>query len=54
MANKVRKKEISELIKAQFGTSQGNRGIILKDINDNVKRFSNNLMDFKLLRKCRK
>jgi hypothetical protein len=34
--------------------SRGNMGILLKDINGNVTRFSSNLMDCKLLRKCRK
>jgi hypothetical protein len=50
--NKVCEKEITELVKAQFGTSRGNRGIVLKDINDNVTRFANKLMACKLLRKC--
>ena len=52
--NKARKKEITQLVKAQFGTSWGNRGIVLKDINDNVTRFTNNIMACKQLRKCRK
>jgi hypothetical protein len=52
--NKAREKEIVELVKAQFGTSRGNRGIVLKDINDNATRFTNKLMACKLLRKCRK
>jgi hypothetical protein len=52
--NKVREKEITELVKAQFGTSRGNKGIVLKDINDNVNRFSNKLVDCKLLRKFQK
>jgi hypothetical protein len=47
-------KEIVELVKAQFGTSRGNEGIVLKDIDDNATRFANKLMDFKLLRKYRK
>jgi hypothetical protein len=52
--NKAREKENVELVKAQFGTSRGNRGIVLKDIRDNVTRFTNNIMAFKILRKCRK
>jgi hypothetical protein len=50
--NKVCEKEIAELIKAQFGTSRGNRGIVIKDINDNAIRFSNKLMACNILRKC--
>jgi hypothetical protein len=52
--NKACKKEITQLVKAQFGTSWGNRGIVLKDINDNVTRFTNNIMACKLLRKFQK
>jgi hypothetical protein len=52
--NKAREKEIDKLVKAQFGTSRGNKGIFLKDINDNATTFTNKLMACKLLRKCRK
>jgi hypothetical protein len=52
--NKARKKEITELVKAQFDTSRGNKSIVLRDINDNMTSFSSNLMACKLLRKCRK
>jgi hypothetical protein len=53
--NKACEKHITELVKSQFGTSRGNtRGIMLRDINDSETRFSNRLMDFKLLRKCTK
>jgi hypothetical protein len=52
--NKAREKEVAEIVKAQFGTNRGNRDIMLRDINNDVTRFSNKLMDFKLLRKCRK
>jgi hypothetical protein len=41
----VHEKEITGLVKAQFGTSQGNMGIVLKDINDKATRFANKLMD---------
>jgi len=51
---KAREKEIVELFKAQFGTSRGNRGIVLRDINDNATRFASKLVACKLLRKCRK
>jgi hypothetical protein len=54
LENKAHEKEIIELVKEQFGTNRGNRGIVLRDINDNVTRFSNNIMACKLLRKCRK
>jgi hypothetical protein len=46
--------EIVELVKEKFGTSGGNRGIVLKYINKNVTRFTRNFMACKLLRKCRK
>jgi len=52
--NKACDKEIDELVKAQFGTSKGNMGIVLRDINENTTRFAKNLMVYKLLRKCRK
>jgi hypothetical protein len=39
---------------AQFGTSRGNKGIVLRHINTNATRFASNLMIFKLLRKWRK
>lgn len=52
--NKAREKEIAKLVKAQFGTNRGNKGIVLKDINDNATRFANKLMACKLPRKCRK
>jgi hypothetical protein len=42
------------LVKAQFGTSRGNRGIVLKDINDNETRFASKLMACKILRKYQK
>jgi hypothetical protein len=45
MDNKARRKKIAELVKAQFGTSRANKGIVLKDINDNETRFTNKLMD---------
>jgi hypothetical protein len=34
LENKAREKEIVEIVKAQFGTNRGNKGIFLKDIND--------------------
>jgi hypothetical protein len=52
--NKVREKEIIEIVKEKFGTSRGNRGIVIRYINDDVTRFANKLMDCKMLRKCRK
>jgi hypothetical protein len=39
-------------VKAQFDTTRGNRGIIIKEINDNMTRFTSKLMACKLLRKC--
>jgi hypothetical protein len=54
LENKARDKEIAEEVKAQFGTNRGNRGIVIKDINDPAMRFSMKLMACKLLRKCRK
>jgi hypothetical protein len=52
--NKASKKEIAELVKEQFGTKKGNKGIFLRDINNNVERFTNKLMACKVLRRCRK
>jgi hypothetical protein len=52
--NKAHEKEIFELVKAQFGTSRGNIGIVLKDINDSATSFTNKLMACKMLRKCKK
>jgi hypothetical protein len=52
--NKACEKEIAELVKAQLGTSQGNKGIMLKDINENATSFTSKLIACKLLRKCRK
>jgi hypothetical protein len=34
--------------------TRGHRGIIIKEINDNVTRFTSKLMACKLLRKCRR
>jgi hypothetical protein len=42
------------LVKEKFGTSRRNRGIVLKDIKNNATRFTNKLMDCKLLRKFHK
>jgi hypothetical protein len=52
--NKVREKEIQNKVKAQFDTTRGNRGIVIKDINDNVTRFASKLMACKLLRKLQR
>jgi hypothetical protein len=52
LENKARKKELAEPVKAQFDTTWGNIGIVIKDINDNVTRFASKLMACKLLRKC--
>jgi hypothetical protein len=52
--NEVGQKEMFELVKEQLGTSRGNTGIVLKDINGNVTRFRRNLMSCKMLRKCKK
>jgi hypothetical protein len=51
---KSRDKEIVEAVKAQFRTDRGNKGIVIKDINDPATRFSTNIMAYELLRKCRK
>jgi hypothetical protein len=54
LENKVREKEMAEQVKAQFDTSRGSRGLIIKEINDDVMRFTNKLIVCKLLRKCRR
>jgi Ni2+-binding GTPase involved in maturation of urease and hydrogenase len=43
--NKACEKETTEIVKTQFHTSRGNKGIVLRDINDEVKRFNTKLMD---------
>jgi hypothetical protein len=52
--NKSRDKEIAEEVKAQFRTNRGTQGLIIKDINDHVTKFSTKSMACKLMRKCRK
>jgi hypothetical protein len=42
--NKAGEKEITDLVKAQVGTIHNNRGIVLKDINDNATRFARKIM----------
>jgi hypothetical protein len=54
LENKVHEKELAEQVKAQFHTTRVNRGIIIKEINDNMTRFVSKLMACKLLRKCRR
>jgi hypothetical protein len=39
-------------VKVQFDTTRGNKDIIIKEINDNMKRFSSKLMEWKMLIKC--
>jgi hypothetical protein len=51
LENKAREKEIAEIVKSQFGTNRGNRGIVIKDMNDVTTRFASKLMACKLLRK---
>jgi hypothetical protein len=52
--NKENEKEITKIVKEQFGTKKGNRGIVLRDINDEMTTFYSNLMACKLLRNYRK
>jgi hypothetical protein len=54
LENKARENEIVELVKEQFGTIRGNRGIMLRDINDNATRFTSKIMACNMFRKCRK
>jgi hypothetical protein len=39
--NKAQKKEIAEIVEAQFGTNMGSRGIVIKDV---ATRFASKLM----------
>jgi len=39
--NKAQKKEIAEIMEAQFGTNMGSRGIVIKDV---ATRFASKLM----------
>jgi hypothetical protein len=50
LENKVCEKELEEQVKAQFSMTKGNRGIIIKYMNENVTIFSS-IMSCKLLRK---
>jgi hypothetical protein len=52
LENKAREKELAEQVKAQFDTTRGTRGLIIKEINDDMMRFTNKLIVCKLLRKC--
>jgi hypothetical protein len=40
LEKKMRQKELAEEVMEHFGTTEGNRGIIIKDINDNTTRLS--------------
>lgn len=51
---KIKEKSIVEEVKETFGTDRGNRGMIIRNINDPITRFMKNLMACKLLRKCHK
>jgi hypothetical protein len=52
LENKAREKELEEQVKAQFNTMRGSRGLIIKEINDDMTRFAKKLIVFKILRKC--
>jgi len=54
LENKAQENEITEIVKAQFEINRGNQGIVIKYINNVVTSFTEKLMAFKLLRKCRK
>jgi hypothetical protein len=47
LENKACEKEIVEIVKDQFGNNRGNKGIVIKDINDFKMSFYNKLMDCK-------
>jgi hypothetical protein len=51
LEKKVCKKELEEQVKVQFNMTMGNIGLIIKEINDNTKRFASNLIACKMLRK---
>jgi hypothetical protein len=52
--NKMKENDIAEEVKAQFDIDRENRGMIIKNNNHLATRFMTNLMECKLLRKCRK
>jgi hypothetical protein len=54
LENKTKENAISNEIKEKYGTDRGNRGIGINDINDPAMIFSPRLLEFKLMRKCRK
>jgi hypothetical protein len=41
--NKVQKKEIAEIVEAQFGTNMGNQGIVIKDVMTRFCQQANGL-----------
>jgi hypothetical protein len=42
---------MTEHVKSHFDTTWGNIGIVIGDINENVKRFTSKIMSCNLLRK---
>ena len=52
LEDKTKSKEISNEIKAKYGTERGNRGIRISDINDPVTTFDKKKLGCKLMCKC--
>jgi hypothetical protein len=52
LEKKSHEKELAEQVKAHFIMTKGNKGIIIKEINDDATRLSCKLMMCNLLRKC--
>jgi hypothetical protein len=47
-----KEKALAEEMKKKYGTDRGTRGIIVKRINDVVTQLGENILAYKLLRKC--
>jgi hypothetical protein len=52
--DKIKEKSLAEEMDQTYGTKRGSKGIIINRISEPVTRLETKLMEFKLLRKCRK
>ena len=54
LEDKTKAKAISNEIKVKYGMDRWNGGIMIKDINDPMRRFAKRMLGWKLMRKCMK
>jgi hypothetical protein len=52
--DKTQEKALAKRMKDKYDTHRGVRGLDVVNINDDIVRFATQVMDFKLLRKCRR